>query len=55
MKNKNLIIGIVVAVIVAVVVACAIIFTKNNNKTTGSNENQKDGKSSVSAKKVNPK
>lgn len=51
MKNKNLIIGIAVAVVVAVIVACAFIFTKNNNKTTGSNENQKDGKSAVSAKK----
>ena len=36
MKNKNLIIGIIVAVVVAIVVAAAIIFTNNNNKQTSS-------------------
>lgn len=52
MKNKNIIIGIVVAIIVAAVVACVIIFTNNNNTTsTGSNENQENGNSTVSENK----
>ena len=52
MKNKNVIIGIVVAVIVAAVVACVIIFTNNNNNTTtSSNGNQENGNSSVSENK----
>ena len=52
MKNKNVIIGIVVAVIVAAVVACIFIFSNNNNtSTTGSNENQGNGNSIVSKNK----
>ena len=52
MKNKNVIIGIVVAVIVAAVVACIFIFSNNNNNTTtNSNGNQENGNSSVSENK----
>ena len=52
MKNKNVIIGIVVAIIVAAVVACIFIFSNNNNTTTtSSNENQENGNSTVSENK----
>ncbi len=53
MKNKNVIIGIVVAVIVAAVVACVFIFSNNNTTTptTGSNEKQENGNSTVSENK----
>lgn len=52
MKNKNVIIGIVVAIIVAAVVACIFIFSNNNNTTTtSSNGNQENGNSTVSENK----
>ena len=47
MKNKNLIIGIIVAVVVAIVVAAAIIFTNNNKQTSSTNEESKASESNV--------
>ena len=47
MKNKNLIIGIIVAVVVAIVVAVAIIFTNNNKQTSSTNEESKASESNV--------